>query len=93
MNALGSPSRARICLVVFAAATRSRGWKRWELVMAMRASPRMSHVAGRNDVKRPIVIARILRQEHPQTVADGDSRGHDQERIREAVVLRTGALC
>ena len=52
----------------------------------LRAREPLQQVA-RQDVALAIVVIRIGRQEHPQTVADGDARRHDQKRVRETGIL------
>ena len=47
---------------------------------------------GRNQVAEPVIVLGVVGPEHPKPVADGDSRGDDEERIGEPAVLRVGDL-
>jgi hypothetical protein len=47
---------------------------------------------GRQEVALAVVVVRIVREEHPQPVPNGDPRADDQERVAEPTVLRVGEL-
>ena len=83
---------ARIDLVSLPAATFSRSWKAWKLVMRILAWPSWSMQLGRDDVALAVVVLRVVGQQHAQPVADGDAGRDDQEGVGEAGVLRVGEL-
>ncbi len=47
---------------------------------------------GRDQVAEPVVVLGVVGPEDPQSVADGDSRRDDEERIGEPAILRVGDL-
>ena len=46
----------------------------------------------RQNVPKPVVVVRIVRQQHPQPIADGDAGSCNQKRVGESRVLRVGQL-
>jgi hypothetical protein len=52
-----------------------------------RSVPQALTQVRREDVEGPVIVGRIAGQEHAKTVANGDARGDNHERIAEACVL------
>ena len=79
-------------LVSLPAATFSRSWKAWKLVMRILACPKPCPAVRRDDVALAVVVVGVVRQQHAQPVANGDAGRDDQEGVGEAGVLRVGEL-
>ena len=47
---------------------------------------------GRDEVHRPVVVVRVVGQQHAEAVADGDAGRDDEEARAEPLVVRVGQL-